>query len=161
MNKVISVKKAIILTKKLKVQNKKVVVAGGIFDILHVGHIRFLKKAREKGDCLLVLLEPDSRAKKIKGETRPINNQKIRAEILASLYFIEYVIILSKSLSNAGYDKLIYKLKPDIIALIKGSPTKVHAKRQAEKINAKVLEIIPRIQNQSTTKIAEIISKSF
>lgn len=161
MDKIINTKSAAEITKELKRQHKKLVLTGGVFDILHVGHTRFLKQARKKGDYLFVLLESDSRVKKLKGEMRPINNQKFRAEILASLYFVDYVVILSKSFSNKDYDKLINVLKPDLIALTKNSPTKIYAKRQAEKIGAEVLEIIPRIINQSTTKIAEIISRNF
>lgn len=148
------------LARKLKRRNKKIVVTGGIFDILHIGHIRFLRKAKEEGDLLFVLLEPDSRAKKEKGENRPINKQKERAEVLSSLSFVDYVININDLFSNKDYDKLIYSLKPDIIALTKGSSTKLHAKRQAKETGAKVLEIIPRIRNKSTTRIAKIISES-
>lgn len=161
MNKIVSTKKAIELVKNFKLQKKKIVLAGGIFDIIHVGHVRFLEKAKQKGDILFILLESDKKAKIEKGNTRPINNQKTRAEILASLNYLDYVVILNNILSDDNYDKLLREIKPDIIAVTKGSTTFTHAKRQSVKTGAKVIEVIPRINNQSTTKIAEFISKSF
>lgn len=160
MDKIVSIEKAFEITQKLKRDKKKIVVAGGVFDVLHIGHIRFLQKAKEKGDSLLILLESDSKARQ-KDKARPINNQQDRAQLLASLFYVDYVIILGGILSNEKYDELIFKLNPDIIALTKGSSTKKHAKRQALRLGAKVLEVIPRIKNKSTTRIAEIISKSF
>lgn len=161
MDKILNALDGIKLARKVKLKNKKIVVTGGMFDILHVGHIRFLQKAKSKGDFLFVLLESDKRARIDKGNSRPINNQKERAEILSSLNYVNYVIMLEGVLSNEKYDELIFKLNPNVIALTKGSSTKKHAKRQASKLGAKVLEVIPRIKNKSTTRIAEIISKSF
>ncbi|OGH11699.1 MAG: hypothetical protein A3B38_03350 [Candidatus Levybacteria bacterium RIFCSPLOWO2_01_FULL_36_13] len=161
MDKILNASKGVKAAQRLKLKKKKVVIVGGIFDILHIGHIRFLQKAKRCGDYLFVLLESDKRARIDKGSSRPINNQKERAEILASINFVDYVITLENTLTNEEYDRLIYKLKPDLIALTKESSTKQHAKRQALRLGAKVLEVIPRIKNKSTTKVADIISKSF
>ncbi|OGH03072.1 MAG: hypothetical protein A2798_01435 [Candidatus Levybacteria bacterium RIFCSPHIGHO2_01_FULL_37_17] len=159
MNKIITANQAKKISQDLKNHGKKLVLCGGIFDILHIGHIRFLQKAKRQKDVLLVLLESDSRAKKEKGNTRPINPQAERAEILASLIFVDYVIMLEDNFKD--YDGLIAIIKPDVIAVTSQSTTLIHAKRQGEKVGAKVIEVIPRIKNKSTTKIADIVSKSF
>lgn len=159
MIKIINVYQAEAISNKLKKENKKIVIAGGCFDILHVGHIRFLQEAKKNGDALLVLLEDDKSVEKLKGKDRPINNQKDRAEILSSLSFVDYVILLSEMKSNEDYDNLIYKLSPDIIATTKNDPQIVHNRRQAEKINAKVVYVINRIKNKSTSQLARIIFK--
>lgn len=160
MNKIINAKKSIQLAKKAKQKDKKIVIAGGIFDILHIGHLKFLEQAKKRGDVLFVLLESDKKAKKDKGKLRPINNQKNRAEILESLYFVDYVVLLDNDLGNQEYDKLISQIKPNIIAVTKGSNTIQHAKRQALQNKLKVIEVITRVKHQSTTRIANIISKS-
>lgn len=110
---------------------------------------------------LFILLESDERARKEKGKDRPINSQKERAEVLSSLSYVDYIVTLSDNFENEDYDELIEKINPNIIAVTEQSSTLSHAKRQAKKTGAKVLEVIPRIENRSTTRIAEIISKTF
>lgn len=160
VNKVISVKEALEIVSDLRYKKRRIVIAGGIFDLLHIGHIRFLQKAKNLGDVLLVLLENDSKAK-TKGPKRPINRQGDRAEVLSSISFVDYVIVLDKDFDNSKYDEIILNLKPDIIAVTKGSSTIIHADRQAAIVNARVVEVISRIKNKSTTKLANIISKNF
>ncbi len=160
VNKIINSKQSVEIAKKINRSGKKIVIAGGIFDILHIGHIRFLQQAKNEGDLLFVFLESDNKAKQTKGKLRPINDQKTRAEVLESLYFVDYVVTLDNNLEDKQYDKLISQIKPTIIAVTKGSSTMQHAKRQAIENNIKVIEVITRIQNQSTTRIAKIISKS-
>ena len=152
MNKIINVKEAVELSSKFKKQNKSVVLAGGCFDILHIGHIRFLKKAKEKGDVLLVLLESDKSCSK-KGKGRPVNSQDDRAEVLSSLFFIDYVIKLKEFMIDKDYDAIIEKLKPDIIATTIGDPNIIHKKRQARKVKAKLISVIKRLPNYSSTRI--------
>lgn len=79
-----------------KTQNKKVVSTNGCFDILHVGHARILKQARELGDCLFVGLNSDASVKRLKGSERPINNEADRAELLASLSAVDFVYIFDE-----------------------------------------------------------------
>ncbi len=86
-----------VIVEKLKKQNKKVVFANGCFDLIHVGHIRFLKSAKKKGDVLIVGINSDSSTHKIKGKGRPIINEKQRAEILASFEFVDYVTIFNET----------------------------------------------------------------
>ncbi len=161
MNKIINVGKAEKISKQLQKQNKVVVVSGGCFDILHIGHIKFLEKAKKEGDFLFILLESDSTVKKLKGNNRPINNQKDRASILSAISYVDFVVLLSEMKTNADYDNLITKIHPNIIATTKNDPQGVHNQRQAKKINAKVSYVTDRIKNKSTSRLAEIISKTF
>jgi len=79
-----------------KKQGRKVVSTNGCFDILHVGHARILKEARQLGDCLFVGLNSDASVKRLKGESRPINNQQDRAELLSHLKSVDYVYIFDE-----------------------------------------------------------------
>lgn len=159
MDKIISVKEAIAISSKLKSKGKTIVLAGGCFDILHVGHVSFLRKAKEQGDTLFVLLESDSRIRKIKGENRPINSQKNRAMILSEFSCVDYIVFLPELKTNKEYDNLINAIKPDIIATTKGDPNMHHKKRQTNMVGAKLIEVIERIYEQSTSKLLELISK--
>ena len=161
MNKIVSVEDAQTISKKLRGENNTIVVSGGCFYILHIGHIRFLQKAKKTGDDLFILLESDKTTRKLKGRKRPINTQADRAEILASLSYVDYVVILGDMNSNKDYDEVVYKLKPDVIATTKNDPQGIHNKRQAKKINAKVVYVINRIKNKSTTNLAKVISNNF
>ncbi len=159
MNRIITSGQAIKISKKLKREGKKIVLAGGCFDILHTGHIKFLEAARKRGDVLFVFLENDINVKKFKGNNRPINKQGERALILSSLRFVDYVITLGEMKTNSDYDKLVINLKPDIIAVTKKSPQILHSLRQAKIIGAEVIEVIGRITNRSTSKLADLIIK--
>lgn len=161
MNKIVNVKFAEKISKKLRNEKKTVVVSGGCFDILHIGHIKFLEKAKKEGDFLFLLLESDKTVKKIKGDKRPINSQEDRALILSSISFVDYVVKLPEMKTNHDYDELIRKINPNVIATTKNDPQVVHNKRQAKKINAKVAFVTSRIKNKSTSKLAEIIYKNF
>ncbi len=159
MNRIISTQKAIKISKKLRKEDKKLVLAGGCFDILHVGHIKFLGAAKKRGDVLFILLESDKNVEKFKGKNRPINNQKERAIVLSSLRPVDYVIALELMKTNSDYDKLIINLKPNIIAVTKKSPQILHNLRQAKIIDAQVIEVIGRITNKSTSRLADLIVK--
>lgn len=161
MKKIVDVNKAINLSKKLKVQNKKIVLAGGCFDILHLGHVKFLEEAKKQGDILFILLENDENVAKLKGKGRPINSQIDRALILESIVYVDYIVLLEKMNRNKDYDQLISKINPNSIAITRGSGQKIHVDRQAKKINAKVISVIGNIQDKSTSKIAKIILEKF
>jgi D-beta-D-heptose 7-phosphate kinase/D-beta-D-heptose 1-phosphate adenosyltransferase len=96
----------------LRRQAKKVVFTNGCFDILHRGHIECLRKAKSFGDVLVVGLNSDSSVRKIKGEKRPILPQGDRAEILASLEMVDYVVIFGQETPQ----KVIASLVPDVLA---------------------------------------------
>lgn len=155
MNKMIDINKAIEVSSKLRKQKKKIVVAGGVFDILHLGHIKFLENARKRGDLLFLILESDEAVKKFKGKNRPINRQKDRAQVLSALNTVDYIINLPGIFKNEEYDKLMADLKPAILATTLADPNKSHKIRQAQKIGAKVIEVINRIPNKSSSIIIE------
>ncbi|MCI6152502.1 D-glycero-beta-D-manno-heptose 1-phosphate adenylyltransferase [Fusobacterium perfoetens] len=98
------------LVEMLKAQNKKVVFTNGCFDILHVGHLRYLNEAKRQGDVLIVGVNSDSSVKKLKGESRPINNQYDRAEMLGGLKAVDFTVIFEEDTP----EELIACLKPSI-----------------------------------------------
>lgn len=159
MSNIISVEKAVKISKKLKKENRQIVLAGGVFDILHPGHIKFLEAAKKKGNVLFVLLESDENVKKYKGGDRPINSQSDRALILSSLKPVDYVVILNEMKSDKDYDDLIVRLKPNVIATTKKSPQEIHSRRQVKLIGAKLALVINRLSDKSTTRLANIIKK--
>jgi len=161
MNKIISVKEAKKLAQELKSKNKTIVITGGCFDILHIGHINLFNKSKKHGDYLFVLLENDKSVRKLKGKGRPINPQLERAQILANLSPIDYVVMLNEMKENKDYDNLIFDLKPSVITTTQGNPQGIHNERQAKKIGAKVLYVTKLINNKSTSILAKIISENF
>lgn len=134
---------------ELKKKGKKIVFTNGCFDILHWGHVSYLKKARELGDYLVLALNTDDSVKKLKGPTRPINNQNDRALVLNELKSIDFVTFFSE---DTPYE-IINHIKPDIIT--KGgdyNPKQVVGKDLVESYGGKV-EIIPFVEGKSTSKI--------
>lgn len=137
----------------------KIVLAGGCFDILHIGHLTFLEKAKEKGDILIILLESDQTIKRTKGANRPIHTQHERAYMLSQLTSVDYVILLPQDMENKDYDNIVKSIQPAIIATTEGDIYISHKERQAQLVGAKVLcvnKIIPKV---STSKIVEILSQ--
>lgn len=96
-------------------EGKRIVLANGGFDLIHVGHIRYLKEAKKEGDILIVALNSDSSVRKLKGPMRPILAEDERLEIISSFYFVDYIIIFDEDTVN----NILLTLKPDIHA--KGS----------------------------------------
>src|ERR1043166_4038641 len=84
------------LSDKLKAEGKRIVTTNGCFDLLHVGHVRILKAARELGDVLIVGINSDASVRELKGESRPITPENERAEILSSLWFVDFVTVFSE-----------------------------------------------------------------
>ena len=116
MEKILSLKKLLKELKKRK--GNKIVFTNGCFDILHAGHVRYLKKAKSLGDMLVLGLNSDSSVRNIKGKGRPIVNQKDRAEVVSSLSPVDYVVIFNEPTPI----KLIEAVKPGI--LVKGADWK-------------------------------------
>lgn len=98
-----------------KRKGHRVVLANGCFDLIHVGHIRYLKDSKKKGDILVVALNSDSSIRKLKGKGRPILNEKARIEIIKSFVFVDYITIFGEQ----NVEKVLLSLKPDVHA--KGS----------------------------------------
>ncbi|AJC93880.1 D-glycero-beta-D-manno-heptose-7-phosphate kinase [Campylobacter volucris] len=131
------------------IKNKKVVFSNGCFDILHFGHIKYLEKAKRLGDVLIIGLNSDASVKRLKGENRPINSEFQRACMLASLYFVDYVVIFDEDTPL----KLIEFLKPDI--LVKGADYK--DKEVVGSNLVKKVELIEFEEGFSTTNIIKRI----
>lgn len=87
---------------------KRIVFANGCFDVLHVGHVRYLQEARALGDLLIVGLNSDSSVRRLKGEGRPVLNQEARATLLDALEFVDYIVIFD----DDTVDRLLVELKP-------------------------------------------------
>jgi rfaE bifunctional protein nucleotidyltransferase chain/domain len=134
----------------------KKVLVGGCFDILHYGHIRFLKEARKEGNYLVIALESDENTKRLKGPGRPIHNQKQRREILESLNFVDEVISLPPMKNDKDYKNFVTKIKPDIIAVTKGDVMRNKKEEYASAIGAKLIEI-KKTPNISTTRLTKLI----
>lgn len=111
-----------------KKQGKRIVLANGCFDLIHVGHIRYLKEAKEKGDVLVVALNSDASVRKLKGKGRPVLNQKERAEIISSFYFVDYVTFFDE----LNVSPVLLSLKPDVHA--KGSDYTVETVPEKETV---------------------------
>lgn len=137
--------------------NKRIVLAGGCFDVVHLGHIIFLEKAKSKGDVLVIFLESDVDIKKNKGKNRPINNQENRAIFLTKLKMVDYVIKLPEMKTDEEYFKIISKLKPKIIAVSENDKNLAKKKEQAKRIGSKLIEVTKTVPQQSTSKIIEDI----
>src|SRR5688572_3549220 len=114
MNKVLTSNEAITQSTKLRSENKTIVLVGGCFDIIHIGHIIFLEKAKEQADILMVLLESDAFITTHKGNNRPVHSQQDRIHILSALSVVDYIVPLNRILSDAEYDDLTNQLKPAI-----------------------------------------------
>lgn len=153
MEKIISLGKLSSLVAKFKNQGKKTVLAGGCFDILHPGHVIFLEKAKKTADVLIVLLESDKKVRELKGADRPVYPQQIRAKVLSALQSVDYVVMLPFLKSEAAYDRVVQKIKPDIIAVTTGYERAEHHKRVAKLTGARLKFVTKRINGYSTGKI--------
>lgn len=139
------------LSCRLRAGGKKIVFTNGCFDILHAGHVRYLKQARRLGDVLIVGLNSDRSLSAIK-PGRPINSEKNRAEVLAGLAAVDYVVVFSE---KTPYN-LIKALKPDI--LVKGGDWKKEDIIGSD--IAKETFSLPLVKGISTTKIIEKIVRT-
>lgn len=135
---------------------KTVVTTNGCFDILHVGHVRYLQKTKTFADYSIVLLNSDKSVKSIKGSSRPINNEQDRAEILCALSCVDYVVLFDEDSPGA----LIDEIKPDVYT--KGADYTLETLPEAEimrKNNIRV-EFITFVEGKSTTQTIEKMKQS-
>lgn len=136
---------------RLRQAAKKLVFTNGVFDILHVGHVRYLAQARELGDALVVAINSDASVRELKGEARPLVNQDERAEVLAALSSVDYVTIFD----DLSPRSLIAKLLPDV--LVKGGDyalDQIHGRDEVEAAGGRVVSL-PFVAGASTTAILE------
>lgn len=144
------------ISKRLKIENKKIVFTNGCFDILHIGHTRLFNYAKQQGDILILGLNTDASIKRIKGPKRPVVTEKERAEILAELKSIDYVVFFDESTPV----DIIKELKPDVI--VKGGD--YNPKDYKKMPEAKVVHdyggkvcIFNTLEGKATTNIIEKI----
>ena len=135
--------------KELQESGKKVVFTNGVFDILHVGHLTYLEEARELGDVLIVGVNSDRSVKTNKGDKRPINPEKNRAEMLLGLKFVDFTVIFDEKTP----ENLLSLLKPDIH--VKGGDYKQEDLPETEIVekNGGEVKILSFVDNISTTEI--------
>ena len=134
------------------IKDKKTVLVGGCFDILHFGHIKFLQKAKQEGEFLIIAIESDEFIRKNKREN-PIHSQKKRAEILANLGFVDIVLLLPYFSSDKKYFELVKIINPNIIAITEGDPQLKNKKKQIESIGGKLKIVTPLLKQFSTRKL--------
>lgn len=148
-NKIKAIAPAKELVDTWKKDGKKVVFTNGVFDLLHIGHITYLSKAAELGDKLIIGLNADSSVKRIKGDSRPINNQNSRAALLASFFFVDAVVIFEEDTPL----NLISTLLPDI--LIKGADYSIENIVGAKEVlaNGGEVKTITFVDGYSSTSI--------
>lgn len=157
MNKILSQEALKEKINLLRDKGKKIVFTNGCFDILHVGHTRYLREAKKYGDVLVLALNSDRSVRSLKGETRPLIPEEERADVVASLEVVDYVTIFDELTPLA----LIEDLKPDV--LVKGGDWKeesVVGRDSVKKWGGKVM-IIPETKGASTTNIIEKICQTY
>ena len=136
---------------------KTIVFTNGCFDILHTGHVRYLAAAKRLGDLLVVGLNGDGSVRELKGEGRPLNTQEDRAEVIAALEAVDYVIIFAEK----RVDNLLRELRPHVYA--KGGDYTEASLDSGEVAALKevgaTIRILPLVPGKSTTKLVEAIQR--
>ena|SRR5437867_498891 len=150
-NKILS--RTELLTERAHLRNagRRLVFTNGVFDVLHVGHVRYLEQARTLGDALMVAINSDRTARELKGNGRPLVNENDRAEILAALRSVDYVTIFD----DVSPRSLITELVPDV--LVKGGDyalNEIHGREEVEAAGGRVVSL-PFVEGASTSAIIE------
>ena len=144
------------MRKGLRAEGKSLVFTNGVFDLLHVGHVRYLAEARALGDSLVVAINSDRTVRELKGNGRPIFNEHERAEILGALRPVDFVTIFD----DVSPRSLIAKLVPDV--LVKGGDyglDEIHGREEVEAAGGRVVSL-PFVQGASTSTIIERIKSA-
>jgi D-beta-D-heptose 7-phosphate kinase/D-beta-D-heptose 1-phosphate adenosyltransferase len=155
IGKILSLDELLGVREGLRAAGKTLVFTNGVFDLLHVGHVRYLAAARALGDRLVVAVNSDLTVRKLKGEGRPIVNEHERAEILAALRQVDFVAIFDDISPRA----LIARLLPDV--LVKGGDyalDEIHGREEVEAAGGRVVSL-PFIEGASTTNILDRMSQ--
>lgn len=154
---ILSRKEIIEVRKKLKLENKKVVFTNGCFDILHAGHVDYLNKAKAAGDILIVALNSDKSTRSIKGEKRPIVNERERGFIMANLKAVDYVTFFDEDTPA----EIISELIPDV--LIKGADWDINkiVGKDIVEANGGEVKTIEFVNFQSTTNIIDTVLERY
>jgi D-beta-D-heptose 7-phosphate kinase/D-beta-D-heptose 1-phosphate adenosyltransferase len=136
---------------RLRNEGARLVFTNGVFDLLHVGHVRYLAQARTLGDALLVAINSDRTVRELKGPDRPVFDQAERAEILAALRQVDYVVVFD----DVSPRRLITQLLPDV--LVKGGDyqlDQIHGREEVEAAGGKVISL-PFVDGASTSRLIE------
>jgi D-glycero-beta-D-manno-heptose 1-phosphate adenylyltransferase len=157
-DKIISLDQLEQRAKALRAAGKKIVATNGCFDLLHVGHVRYLRTARALGDVLIVGINGDESVRGLKGPSRPLNNQKDRAELLAALDSVDLVTIFPEERAT----KFLELAEPAVY--VKGGDYKketlnAEERRSLEKVGAKI-EIVPLEKGYSTSELIERLNET-
>jgi rfaE bifunctional protein nucleotidyltransferase chain/domain len=143
-----------LFAESLRAEGKRVVFTNGVFDILHVGHVRYLQQARALGDALLVGINSDDSVRRLKGPTRPINPEDERAEVIAALACVDAACIFGEDTPLA----LIEAVRPNIHA--KGgdykTPDALPETPLVRSLGGEVV-ILPMVDGRSTTRLISLI----
>jgi len=151
IEKIVTPEKMLGERQRLRSAGARLVFTNGVFDLLHVGHVRYLAQARALGDALIVAINTDRTVRELKGPDRPIFDQAERAEILAALRYVDYVSVFD----DVSPRSLIATLLPDV--LVKGGDYdlhKIHGREEVEAAGGKVISL-PFVQGASSTTIIE------
>ena len=137
----------------LRRQGNKIVFTNGCFDIIHAGHVRYLTAAKNFGDILIIGLNNDDSVRRLKGNSRPINNQNDRAEVLLGLKAVDYVIFFGEQTAEA----LISEIKPDIY--VKGGDYTLETLPEAKIVQnyGGRVEFVNLVAGRSTTNVIKKI----
>ncbi|HXB98615.1 MAG TPA: D-glycero-beta-D-manno-heptose 1-phosphate adenylyltransferase [bacterium] len=157
MGKIVTRSEAAVASAGLKAAGKTLVFTNGVFDLLHVGHLRYLTQARGLGDALMVGLNADACVKRLKGELRPILPEAERAELLAGLACVDYVCLFEEDDPR----ELIKAVVPGL--LVKGGDwpiDKILGRDTVEAAGGKVMSL-PFVEGRSTTTIVQDIARKF
>ncbi len=132
-------------------QNKKIVFTNGCFDLLHIGHVRYLEEAKKLGDILIVGINTDASVRKLKGPTRPIQNENDRAEILAALKSVDHTVLFGEETPL----NLIQQIVPQV--LVKGGDWKIEQIVGSDFVLSRGGQVLSLqfVDGRSTTKIIE------
>ena len=141
---------------RLRAAGQTLVFTNGVFDILHVGHVRYLSEARALGDALVIAINSDRSVRELKGPDRPLTKENDRAEILAALRAVDYVTIFD----DVSPRSLIARLLPDV--LVKGGDytlDQIHGREEVEAAGGRVVSL-PFVEGASTSQILKRIRNS-
>lgn len=138
-----------------KAAGKTIVFTNGCFDIIHTGHVRYLAEARKLGDCLIVGLNSDLSVRELKGPTRPVNHQEDRAEVMAALAAVDYVVVFDERTAES----LISEIQPDIY--VKGGDYCIEDIPEVKIVagNGGKTVLIPEVPGRSSSNIIKKISE--
>lgn len=153
--KILSIDELVIERDRLRAAGDLVVFTNGVFDLLHVGHVRYLGAARSLGSALIVAINSDNAVRGLKGPDRPVTDQDERAEILAALRAVDYVTVFD----DLSPRSLIAKLLPDV--LVKGGDYKleeIHGRDEVEAAGGTVVAL-PFVEGASTTAMIEKVKR--